>query len=207
MSFMVQVGKESYAAGKYAKLERFGSYYYQVRELLATNPESVLEVGVGDSVVSEYLKRHTPIRYTTADFAEDLKPDVVADVRSLPFDDNSYDTVCAFEVLEHLPFEEFERSLKELARVARRYVIISLPHFGPPVKFLLKIPFLPEIKFAFKIAYAKRHVFDGQHHWEIGKRSYPLGRIREKMRLIGSIERDFVPFENQYHHFFVVHKP
>lgn len=200
---MVQIRKEEgYQAGTYGNLERFTSYFYQARELLATKPGSIVEVGVGDGVVSSYIKQNTNISYTTADFAEDLRPDVVADIRKLPFADKSFDTTCAFEVLEHLPFDDFDKGLSELARVARNYVCISLPHFGPPVKFLLKLPFLPEIKFAFKIPFQKTHVFNGQHYWEIGKKGYSVSHIRDALSKYGVIEHEFVPFENQYHHFF-----
>lgn len=204
---MVQVDREEgYSAERYGTLSRFSSYYYQIRELLRTKPESILEIGLGDGVTANYLKNHIGIAYTTADFAADLNPDIVADIRKLPVQDASFDTVCAFEVLEHLPFEDFETGVRELSRVAKKYVIISLPHFGPPVQLFLKIPFIREIKFAFKIPFAKTHVFNGQHYWEIGKRDYPVSRIRAVLKKFGTIEREFVPFENQYHHFFIIKK-
>jgi ubiquinone/menaquinone biosynthesis C-methylase UbiE len=166
---MPQVSKEEgYRFERYGGASRFASYACQIAEILKTVPVNVLEIGVGDGVVGGYLKRQTAIRYTCADIADDLKPDVVADVRRLPFPDGSFDTVCAFEILEHIPFQDFEKAFSELVRVARKYVLISLPHFGPPVKFLLKLPFLPELSFAYKIPYPRAHVFNGQHYWEIG---------------------------------------
>lgn len=190
--------------GRYADIARFASYGYQLREIFATRPSSVLEVGVGDGVVGNYLRLHAGIAYTSLDFAEDLSPDVVGDVRCVPFPDKSFDTACAFEVLEHLPFKDFESAVHELARVARKYALVSLPHFGPPVKFSLKLPLLPEIRFAKKVPVPRPHQFNGQHYWEIGKRGYPVARIRAVLARYGTIEREFVPFENQYHHFFVL---
>jgi ubiquinone/menaquinone biosynthesis C-methylase UbiE len=201
-----QVNKDAYRFEKYTGLDRWSSYHYQLREILARNPSSVLEVGVGDGTIARHLKTQTPVAYTSVDFADDLKPDVVGDVRQLPFEGASFDLVCAFEVLEHLPFEDFEKALAELVRVARTHVIVSLPHFGPPVKFLLKLPFLPELRFAFKIPYPKAHTFNGQHYWEIGKKGYPPGRIRAAFLRHGRLVKEFVPFENQYHHFFVLEK-
>jgi hypothetical protein len=203
---MVQVSKESYTTGRYAKLDRFSSYYYQVQELLATRPESIFEVGVGDAVVSEYFRKNSKILFTTSDFAADLKPDVVADVRELPVEDNAYDTTCAFQVLEHLPFEDFEKGVSELIRIARNYVLISLPHFNHPIRLNIKVPLLPELKLLVQIPHPKPHVFDGQHYWEIGKQGYPASRIRTILSKHGTVEKEFVPYENPAHRFFVLKK-
>lgn len=199
-----QVDKSHYAFGRYAFEGRFVSYYWQLKEVLALNPESVLEVGAGDRVFGNFIKDNTGVTYTCVDIAEDLRPDVVGSVLALPFADKSHDVVCAFEVLEHLPFEQFDKALTELARVARAHVVISIPHFGPMLSFSLKIPFIPQIRFAFKIPFPRRHTFNGQHYWELGKRGYPVKLIRQKLGTRGRILRDFVPFGSPYHHFFVV---
>lgn len=203
---MKQVDKTAYQFFSYAHAGRFVSYYYQLAEVLALNPDTVLEIGVGDGVFRDYIKNNTDISYTSVDVAGDLHPDVIADVTKLPFRDGAFDVVCAFEVLEHIPFERFESALKELARVSKGAVILSLPHFGPPVKFLLKMPFLPEISFSFKIPFAREHRFKGQHYWEIGKKGYSVKRIRGILEKYFKINKEFVPFENQYHHFFALER-
>lgn len=203
---MPQVDRDHYQFEKYVGLDRWSSYHYQLREILATRPATVLEIGVGDSAVGMYVKRNTAIRYTSCDMAKDLNPDVVGSVTALPFPDGSFDTICAFEVLEHLPFEEFPEALKELRRVSKKHVLLSLPHFGPPVQFRIKIPFLPRLSFSWKIPFSPQHRFDGEHHWEIGKRGYPPRRIRALLQEQFSILREFIPFENQYHHFFILKK-
>lgn len=204
---MQQVNKHTYDFARYAHPGRWVSYYHQIKEVLARVPGTVLEIGVGDGVLRDYLLRNTDIRYTSADIAEDLKPDIVADVsKMLPFPDGSFDIVCAFEILEHLPFEKFEHALVEIARVSRKGVIISLPHFGPPLTLSFKVPFLSEIRLAWKIPFPKMHVFNGQHYWEIGKRGFSVRRIRQTLHKHFVIVKDFIPFENQYHHFFVLEK-
>lgn len=202
---MKQVNKNHYRFEQYSHLDRWASYYYQLQLLLEGGPDNVLEIGVGDKVLKNYLKDNTNIRYIAIDIDEDLKPDVVGDVRQLPFKDNTFDTVCAFEVLEHIPFEYFEQALKEMKRVSKKNVLISLPHFGPPVQLYIKLPF---IKFSFsrKIPVFKKHVFNGQHYWEIGKKGYSLKKIKKIMASIFLLKKDFVPFTNQYHHFFVLEK-
>jgi SAM-dependent methyltransferase len=203
---MKQVDKDHYDFNKYSHLGRWASYFYQLRETLALKPDRVLEIGVGDKVFGDYLKNNTSVQYTSVDVAEDLKPDIVGSVLRLPCADNSFDAVCVFEVLEHLEFSQFENALQELARVSKRHVLLSLPHFGPSIRGLWKMPFIKEIRFAFKIPYHTPHIFNGEHYWEIGKKGYKPSHIRDILRKYFVIRREFVPFENQYHHFYVLEK-
>ena len=201
-----QVDKTHYDFGRYVGQDRWASYYHQIRETLALQPTSVLEVGGGDGVFRSYVKERSGISYQNLDIAEDLHPDILGSVDQIPLPDGSVGCVVAFEVLEHLPFEKFGPALAEIARVSKKYAIISLPHFGPPVKFLLKLPFLPEIQFAWKIPFAKTHMWNGEHYWEIGKKGYAPSVVRTAMEKHFTVLKEFVPFENQYHHFFVLEK-
>ncbi|MSR70798.1 class I SAM-dependent methyltransferase [Candidatus Kaiserbacteria bacterium] len=207
MTHDIQVGKQHYALGRYGFEGRFVSYYHQLREVLGLEPASVLEVGVGDKVFGDFIKNNTAVGYTSVDIAEDLHPDVVGSILALPCADRSVDIACAFEVLEHLPFEDCERAVRELCRVARTHVLVSVPHFGPMFSFSLKIPFVPQIQLALKIPYPKQHIFNGQHYWELGKRGYPASRLRTLLSAHGRVVRDFVPFNSAYHHFFVLELP
>ena len=204
MNHTPQVKRSNYEFEKYSSEGRFTSYYWQLKEVIACNPQSILEVGVGDHVFGSFIKNNTHIEYTSIDIAEDLHPDVVGSILDLPFADKSFDVVCAFEVPEHLPFDQFDRAVSELCRVASIYIVISLPHFGPMLSFSVKIPFFPQIRAALKIPFPVKHIFNGQHHWELGKLGYPASRIRNALSVRGKIVRDFVPFGNPYHHFFIL---
>lgn len=201
-----QTDKGWYHFKKYAGADRFVSYYHQLAEVIALSPQSVLEVGVGDQVFGNYLSANTGIAYESLDVANDLNPTHQGSIDAIPLKDAVYDVVCAFEVLEHLPYEKFETALAELLRVSKKHVVLSVPHFGPPIKFLLKLPFLPEIRFAWKLPYAQPHRFNGQHYWELGKKDYPVSRVRTDISKHAKILKEFVPFENQYHHFFILEK-
>lgn len=201
-----QVDKKAYSFSSYSFPGRWVSYFHQIGESLALKPDSILEVGTGDGVYKNYILNNTKILYKNLDIAQDLNPDIVGTVDNIPLENDSFDLVCAFEVLEHLPFERFEKCLSELKRVSKKYIIISLPHFGPPIKFCLKIPFIKEIKFSFKIPFSIRHVFDGQHYWEIGKTGYSSRKIKKIIKSHFVLMKDFIPFENQYHHFYILKK-
>lgn len=206
MSFSAQkqIDKAHYACGGYGFEGRFVSYYWQLHEVLSRTPASVLEVGVGDRVFGNFIKDNTNIAYTSVDIAEDLHPDKLGSITEIPIGDKSVDIAVAFEVLEHIPFAEFDRAVGELVRVSRQFVVISIPHFGPMLSFSLKVPFLPRLRLAYKIPYPKPHTFNGQHYWEVGKKGYPLSLIRQKLRQHGQIVTDYVSFNSEYHHFFVL---
>lgn len=53
----------------------------------------------------------------------------LSDACHLPFDDKSFDSVIACEVLEHLPADKGVALLAELKRVARQCVVVSTPNF------------------------------------------------------------------------------
>jgi ubiquinone/menaquinone biosynthesis C-methylase UbiE len=204
---MKQVDKNHYLFEHYCYPERWASYYHQLREVLVSSPKSILEVGGGDGVLESYIKRNiADAIYTSVDIAEDLNPDVVAAIDALPFADASFDVVCAFEVLEHIPFEKFEKALGELLRVSKKRVLISMPHFGPPFALSFKFPFLREIKLLLKLPFPKKHVFNGQHYWEIGKKGYSPRHLGAVISKLAHIKKEFVPFDSRYHHFYILEK-
>ena len=203
---MQQVPKEHYEFARYTGFDRWSSYYYQVREITSLAPASMLEIGTGDGFLKRFIEGATAISYRSLDIAADLQPDIVGSVESIPLGDDAVDVVVACEVLEHLPFEKFEPALREMRRVSRSHVLISLPHFGPKVKLALKLPRLKEIRLALKLGFPQKHVFRGEHYWEIGKQGYSLSAVRGVLKSLFTIEKDFIPFESQYHHFFLLRK-
>jgi len=212
---MVQVKKEHYFRKKYDDLSRFISYFYQVDLVAVSVGDSgakILEVGIGNGTVSDYLKK-LGFSVTTCDFDPALKPDVVADVRKLPFPDNSFDAVMACEVLEHLPFEDFEIAIKELARVSRKSVVISLPYKSTYFEVALKLPLIrtifrrPFLDFLIRLPLPFGGIkVSGQHYWEIDLWRTPLRRVRAALRRYGRVIREVKPVLNHYHYFFVLEK-
>ncbi len=93
----------------------------------------LLDVGCGDA----YLRELVSSEYVGIDIAGN--PDVIFDFEQgkLPFWDNSFDCVVCTDVLEHL--EKIHGIFFELARVTRKYVIISLlNNWNPLFRNILK---------------------------------------------------------------------
>jgi|SRR3989344_3452098 len=193
--------------------ERFISYFYQIKEIVETNPISILEIGVGNKIVCNFFKEKD-INITTCDFDKSLKPDVLADIRHLPFSNKQFDTVVAFEVLEHLPWNDFKIALKELNRVSKNFVLISIPYacFSFELFFKVETPLFKKIlrllsikvpNFIIKAGLSNRNK---EHYWEMGKKGYSKSKIRKELKEIFIIDKEFQPILNSYHYFFILKK-
>lgn len=206
MTYQKQVDKKHYSFERYFFPARWISYYYQTKEIVKREDiMNVLDIGPGTSFLKDILKIHRPdISYKTLDIAADLDSDFQGSVTAIPTQAKSFDAVCAFQVLEHIEFSDFEKALLEMKRVSRKYVFISLPHFGPSIEFLMKIPFIPRVRFALKIPFYKKHSFQGQHYWEVGKMGYSAKKIRLILDKHFKFIDEYVPFENQYHRFYIL---
>jgi SAM-dependent methyltransferase len=200
-----QVEPEHYADLTYDTKGRFISYWHQINLIMSTRPATVLEVGVGNKFVSNYL-RNLGVDNHSLDFDERLEPDTVGSVLDLPFEDGQFDVACCFETLEHLPWEEFETAVEELRRVSRRFVLLSLPDRTPYARVDLEWRFHRQIARHLRDLPNLRpevHEFDGQHYWEIGRKGWPLSRIIEAIERHGlKVEEEFRVFEDPYHRFF-----
>ena len=206
MNYVKQVDKSHYSFEKYFYRGRWMSYWYQTKEICSRSDiQTVLDVGPGTTFMHDMLKIHRPdISYRSLDIAVDLNPDFIGGITSIPTSENSFDLVSAFQVLEHIEFKDFEPALKEMKRVSRKYVFISLPHFGTSIEFAIKLPFIKRRQIAVKIPWPKKLTFQGQHYWEIGRKGYPSSRIRAIIQDHFEILDEYIPFENQYHHFFIL---
>jgi len=212
-SFTTQVDKGHYHRAKYDDLERFISYYYQIDLTRRLKPASILEVGIGNRLVSDYFKR-AGFNIKTCDIDESLSPDFAGDIRKLPFDDTSFDVIMACEVLEHIPFEDFRVALAELARVSRRFVVISLPYRHTSFQAAFKFPFARSLMknksfFDFCIRIPLGFIgFEnsGQHYWEIDRRKYRIGKVKSILKENFEIKKEVRPVLDSYHEFFVLEK-
>ncbi|MBI4058327.1 class I SAM-dependent methyltransferase [Candidatus Gottesmanbacteria bacterium] len=205
---LIQVDPRVYRTLDYIDKPRWNSYWQQMYEVNRTKPKKVLEIGIGNSIVAMILHQ-LGFDLTTVDFDNRLHPDFVADIRQLPFSDNTFDTVLCAEVLEHIPFSDFSAALKELHRVTKKYVIMTVPHDYLTyfyISFKL-IPYVRPLSLFLTVPRAQKHAFDGQHYWEIGKRGYSLKRINQAISHAGLlIDKTYTMLENPNHRFFILMK-
>lgn len=183
-NYAPQVSKSHYGHS-YRSRDRWLSYFYQLALVRTLAPASVLEVGPGEGVVTENLRRDG-VRVVTCDIAEDLHPDVVGSITALPCKDGEFELALAAEVLEHIQWRDVPQALRELRRVSKARVVISLPHPGWVFSLSLKLPLLPYLNLFLQIPFFwQEHTFNGEHYWELGKKGYPVRRFVVAARAAG----------------------
>jgi 2-polyprenyl-3-methyl-5-hydroxy-6-metoxy-1,4-benzoquinol methylase len=130
--------------------DKYGSQNPVVRRLLAgfestldalwtqAAPDSILDVGCGEGVLTAQWADKLGDRRIVGIDLDDPKLKAeweqrrranleyrVEDATHLSFADGEFDMATAIEVLEHVP--EPERTVSEMARVAKRWVLVSVP--------------------------------------------------------------------------------
>lgn len=192
----------------YDSKERFCSYWHQINEIVSLKPKKVLEIGIGSGFVTRYL-RDKELNVTTLDIAHRLRPDVAGAVLAIPFNSGSFDVVVCCEVLEHLPYSEFSKALKEIHRVSRKHVVLSLPDVTTVYRINIELPRIRPIKKLIVHPFHRlaQHAFDGYHYWEIGEMGYPLKKVKIDIISLGfNVIKTYRVFESYYHRFFLLKK-
>ena len=109
---------------------------YQIEvlnDILAILPEdarSILDVGCGDGFITDALPQDRKVMGLdiSAEALSRVKRQTTqGSILDLPFADASFDLVMCNDVLEHLTEQERAQAMKELARVAAKYVLIITP--------------------------------------------------------------------------------
>jgi len=87
----------------------------------------------------------------------------------MPFKDDAYSVVCAFQMLEHLPYEDSLKAFAEMVRVAKEHVVISLPDAQSVWRFWFHVPKFGEFWYHMPMFWRKqkKHMFDGEHYWDL----------------------------------------
>ncbi len=202
------IPRREHYGGDYLANGRPYSYAHQLEAVVSVSPSSVLEVGVGASIVAAGL-RCCGVAVTTLDIEPTLRPDIVGSVLAMPVSDGAFDVTMCCQVLEHLPWERFGEALRELRRVTRKSLVLSVPdvtrHWGLSLSvprlgrraLYLSVPPIPPRRFP-----ADR-LRDMGHYWEIGFRGFPLRRIAAEIRGAGwTLRRTWRVPELAWHRFF-----
>lgn len=112
--------------------------YHILKKLACLDFDSYLDVGAAEGYSAFLIGKLFGVKVSLCDFCEELcnksrelfgMDSRVADGSELPYKDNEFDVVLCTETLEHIP--DLPKALSELIRVARKAVVITVPHESP----------------------------------------------------------------------------
>ena len=106
---------------------RIHQLHKHLNSMISPSTHSVLDVGCGDGLLTSMLSQSLPhISFQGVDVLPRPRSHInvkIFDGYTLPYGDNTFDTVMFVDVLHHTTHPE--RLLREASRVARRHVIIK----------------------------------------------------------------------------------
>jgi len=204
--------KEIYFQDSYFAWDQLASQSAQIIQVNKLKPTKVLEIGKGNGFVCDFLGK-AGYKVTTIDINKNLEPDIHGSVLELDrhFEEGEFDCVLCAEVLEHLPFSEFDNCVKQIARVTSKNAIITLPRLQKimiDMPFSLKLPFIK--KFTSRIFWpmkAPKSRMYNAHHWEVNSDPHTsLANLRSDLKKHFNLLDDYVEQWNSYHQFFILEK-
>jgi predicted SAM-dependent methyltransferase len=207
MEYKKQVDKSHYEFSTYVTRSRWNSIWYQLNELLQLNPSNVLEVGPGPGLF-KVIGSFIGLNIDTLDIDSEITPDYVGSATQIPFEDSTYDVVCSFQMLEHLPYERSLQAFREFVRVSKKYIVISLPDSKITLRYQFYIPLLGDIDFRIPHIFKKpfKHEFNGEHYWEINKKDYLLAKVVSDLSVHAKMTKSFRVYDSPYYRFFIFEK-
>jgi ubiquinone/menaquinone biosynthesis C-methylase UbiE len=119
-------------------LERYNRAFQILKAISHLDVHSLVDVGASEGFIASLIRDHQGVDVTCTDISEEAcnrARDIFhhkafpADARALPFQDDQFDAALCSETLEHIV--DYSKALDELLRVARKAVIITVPHERP----------------------------------------------------------------------------
>lgn len=190
---------------------RLQSIEEQVSAVTDLQVEDLLEIGIGSGLFRFIMQKTCKI--ISMDLDDSLNPDVHASILDpFPFDNDSVDCVVAFEVFEHVPLKHLDNILNETKRVARKYVVFSVPDREWYVRLGFASNYVTFSKLASMPRLCKKlkpeDTYQGdKHYWHIGDQGVSKHRIRKIINSCGlQLITDYRYVTFPEHHIFICKK-
>lgn len=204
----LKLSKSAYFSEEYFKLPQLISQVTQLRDVYRMRPSNIIEVGIGNGLFSNQL-RNCGIDIVTIDINDSLSPDICCSIEEIP--DNiekfskasKWDLLVCCEVLEHMPFSQFEKSIDIFKNISDR-LYLTLPNFGKTVGMggLLKIP---RIGYVEASMYLNTHFgsIPDEHYWEVGsskatRRKIIIDLLKKRYKNVIYSRYTFNPYHGSY---------
>lgn len=102
-----------------------------VMNKIPNNVKTILDVGCGNGIITNVLSKEYDV--TGIDFSAIALEyvecnSICCSADNIPVKDNSFDMIFSSQLLEHLSNPVLDKTILELKRIAKKYIIITLPH-------------------------------------------------------------------------------
>ncbi|MCF8304739.1 MAG: class I SAM-dependent methyltransferase, partial [Bacteroidales bacterium] len=143
--------------------------------------DEVLEIGPGSGFCSNYL-RSWKVIVETLDMDEGKHPNIVANIIDY-VPEKKYDHIIAFEVFEHIPYEQFLETLKRFKPYCKQ-IFLSIP---VNKKALIKVHFelLSRWNINFQLDARRHRITEGHHFWEVDYKQYAVKKVLNDIKSRG----------------------
>lgn len=116
-------------------IDKYIRTYHIMRALSHLNFDSLLDVGAAEGYKAYLAEKIFQVKVQCCDLSDEACnrakeifsiESTPVDIHNLPFSNNEFDVVLCSETLEHVT--DSHRAINELLRVARKAVVITIPH-------------------------------------------------------------------------------
>ena len=160
------------------------SYYWNQLSLIykcCSREEQILEIGVGTSLLNDVLRRRK-FKTLTLDIDSGKNPDFCVNALDFDYQKENIETVLAFEIFEHIPFDTFRKVIDKLSNSSVNKIIFSVPwceYSLSPIR--IKLPKLPPFEPRFSIP--RNSIGTPAHFWELTRGSKNIRLSSNKLLL------------------------
>lgn len=198
----------AYFSDSYFALPQLFSLSHQIEKIHKLAPRDIIEIGIGNGFTSSFLRR-AGYDVVTVDINPALGPDICAPLAEVEphLYGRRFDLAVCCEVLEHMPFAEFESNIKLLRRVADR-LFLTLPNNRKYFGFsgLVRFPKYNPIEVKVFISGRFGKGVPKEHFWEVDScQETSLKNITSILGTVFSSVKTGNFSMNPYHRYFIAY--
>lgn len=196
-----------YESRRYLGQERLQAYLEQMKYV--HQGERILEIGGGARVFSYMASKVGSC--VVVDIDPSTQPDFIVDVLdpdALKEVAGNIDVAFCCQVLEHIPFSEFGRALKNIANLNPKTICLSIPDNRRSLRLSLRFNRF-DWAGVFSIPFTGYHrdlSNHPSHHWELYWKN--KSKVFDVIRSVDGyvLRRDYRLFDRAYQHFFILER-
>lgn len=119
--------------GRTAENPHFAEKTRSILDMIPQDVLTIADIGCGDGAITNVLAQRYQV--IAVDISEEALKHIsskafptVASADCIPLPDESVDLVLSSEMLEHLPDKIFDKACREIKRVSKKYIMITVPN-------------------------------------------------------------------------------